>query len=266
MEFIKKHYEKVILAAVLIGLIILLGLMWFVIQHDKQTMADTAQNILPRPQALAALDLSHQDGVMQRLQQPHLLDFSETNKLFNPVQWMKAPNGALQKISTSRQYGPGAAVVAKITPLYFTIRLDSVETNLATPHYKFFVEHQAAPLPAQRHAVPHFAATNDVLKGIFKLVSVQGPPENPDAVTVNLQLPSGESIAVRKDKPFQRIEGYSADVKYDVQQEHAGGKDLRVGDPLNFAGDQYNIIAINQNEVVLLANSNQKQYHLRYSR
>ena len=37
---------------------------------------------------------------------------------------------------------------------------------------------------------------------------------------------------------------------------------VRVGDHLTFAGDDYNVIAIDKNEVKLLAQSNQKKYTL----
>jgi hypothetical protein len=92
--------------------------------------------------------------------------------------------------------------------------------------------------------------------------SVQGAPEDPTALI--LQLPSGESVTVGRNKPFERIEGYSADIQYPPERINANG--LRVGDRLNFAGDQYNIIDINQNEVRLLAQSNQKKYTLPYKR
>jgi hypothetical protein len=38
-----------------------------------------------------------------------------------------------------------------------------------------------------------------------------------------------------------------------------------VGDHLAFAGDDYNVIAIDKNDVILLAQSNQKKYTLPYA-
>jgi len=38
-----------------------------------------------------------------------------------------------------------------------------------------------------------------------------------------------------------------------------------VGADLKFAGDDYNVFAIDENEVILLAHSNQKKYTLRYT-
>src|SRR5271170_9115 len=150
MEFIKKHYEKIILIAVLIGLVGVLVGMWFVIMADKEKMENFTTEVVHRKgQPLPELDFSQQEAMMTRLKEPYQLDFSETNKLFNPVQW-RQKDGQLIKLVTGRELGPYAGAVTKITPLYFSISLDSVETNLTSPRYKIIVEHQAAPLPSQR--------------------------------------------------------------------------------------------------------------------
>jgi hypothetical protein len=268
MEFIKKNYEKIILIAVLIGLVGVLVGMWFVIMADRQKMEDfNSQIIHGKPVLLPPLDMSNQDAILGRVKEPYQLDFSETNKLFNPVQWRKTADGNLIKLPTGRELGPGAAVISKITPLYFSISLDSVETNLTTPRYKISVEHQASSLPYQRRPQAKFAAKGEGVSGFFKVADVKGAPEDPSEL--ELQLPDGKTVAVGKDKPFRVVEGYSADFKYDPPgippAERVNATGLRVGDPLNFGGDQYNIIAIEQNEVVLLAQSNQKKFVLPYS-
>ena len=66
---------------------------------------------------------------LARLQSPYKLDFSTTNKLFNPIQWQKTPDGRLIKICPGNEVGPEAVVITKITPLYLILTLDSIETN-----------------------------------------------------------------------------------------------------------------------------------------
>jgi hypothetical protein len=39
----------------------------------------------------------------------------------------------------------------------------------------------------------------------------------------------------------------------------------RVGDRLSIAGEEYNIVAISENEVVLSAKSNQKKWTIKYN-
>jgi len=96
----------------------------------------------------------------------------------------------------------------------------------------------------------------------FTLVAVKGPPENPDQLVLKL-ADTGATNSLSKSQPFRRVDGYSADLKYPPENYSRTGQ--RVGDHLAFAGDDYNIIAIDKNEVILLAQSNQKKYTLPYA-
>jgi hypothetical protein len=266
MEFIKRNYEKIILSLVLLGLVGALAFMPVVIFYDQQQMADSKNKVThPKPAPLPDLDLFRQQAVMDRLKSPYALDFLTTNKLFNPVQWQKNKDDVLKKITTGNEVGPGAAVVTKITPLYYIISLDSVATNAlgSPPRYTFSVERQAAALPAQRRPQHQYGSVGDKVRDFFSIPKqvVKGPPENPDQLILKL-TDTGVEVTVSKDKPFQRVDGYSADLKYDPDNLKAAGQ--RVGADLKFAGDDYNIIAIDENEVILLAQSNQKKYSLPY--
>jgi hypothetical protein len=261
MDFIKKHYEKILLCAVLLGLVGALVMMGFIIELDKQKSDDVKNTILGgKVQALPELDFTRQTNVLTRLQSQLDLDFSTTNRLFNPVQWQKDVNGNLIKIKTGHEVGAEAAVVTKITPLYFIISLYSVATNEFGARYAFMVEHQGAAFPQQRRPLRHDASVGEK-NAVFTVTNVIGAVESPDAII--LKLSDGEMGTVSKDKPFQREEGYSADLKYDPENLHRSG--LRVGADLKFAGDDYNIVAIHQNEVILSAQSNQKRTTLRYA-
>jgi hypothetical protein len=73
---------------------------------------------------------------------------------------------------------------------------------------------------------------------------------------------TGEIVSVSKDKPFSRVDGYVADLKYDPEGKKWQGE--RVGAELKFAGGGYIIIAIEPNEVIISAESNQKKTTLLY--
>jgi len=261
MDFIKKHYEKIILSLVLVGLVGVLVAMWFVIMHDKEQMEEVKNNVVHgKGQPLPDLNLSRQDAIISRLKEPYRLDFSTTNRLFNPVQWRRGADGKLIKLNTGREMGPGAAVVTKITPLYYVISLNSADTNGIAPRYKISVEHQAALVPSQRRPQAHYASVNDKIPGLGQLQGITGPQEDPTSII--LKMTDGRTLTVDKNKPYKVVEGYTADIKYELEKINATGQ--RVGDHLSFAGDDYNIIAIDQNQVVLLAQSNQKEYILSY--
>ncbi|MBU6409598.1 MAG: hypothetical protein KGR98_04335 [Verrucomicrobia bacterium] len=261
MEFVKKHYEKIILSVILLGLVGVLVGMWFAIMADKQYMANLRTTYFGAPQPLPALSLSREDAAMRRLGEPYQLDFSETNKLFNPVQWERTEQGKLIKLVTGREVGPYAAVITKINRLYFSVQLESVLTNFgAQPRYVLAVQNQAAPYRWQRNVKRHYISKGERINGVFTLTAVTGPPDNPTSLT--LTFPDGRMATLQAGKAWRQVEGYSADLKYSPERITRRG--LRVGDQLNFAGDQYNVIAIDQNTVVLLAQSNQKKYLLRY--
>ena len=268
MEFIKKNYEKIILSLVLLGLVGVLAFMPVLIIYDQQRMRDLRTTYIPsKITPLPPLDLSRQQAVLDRLKSPYGLDFSTTNKLFNPVKWMKTKDGSIAKAAG---LGPNAAVVTNLTPLDFSITLDSVTTNELGARYAFSIEDQSAVFPGQRHARHHYASKGETVpdKTVegknegFTLVDVKGPPENPDQLVLKL-ADTQETVIMSKAKPFRRVDAYTADLKYAPENLTRTG--LRVGDHLSFAGDDYNVIAIDKNGVILLAQSNQKKYILPFT-
>ena len=261
MDFVKKHYEKILLSVVLLGLVGALVFLPFLIISDQDTQRRMKEGIISVKVApLPALDLTRETNVSARLQSPYKLDFSTTNKLFNPVPWQRKADGTLIKGS---QAGPTAAVVTKITPLCLILTLDSIETNEFGARYVISMERQAAVLPAQRGKRQHYASVGEKNE-TFTIAVVNGSPDNPAQLELILQLTdTGERATLSKDKPFRRTDGYSADLKYDLEGKKWQGQ--RIGADLKFAGDDNIIVAINQDTMILLARSNQKKTTLTYS-
>ena len=245
----------------LLGLVGALVMMGFIIVADKEKSEEIKNGFFGgNPKPLQPLDLTRQTQAIQRLQTPLALDFSTKNKLFNPVQWQKDVKGRLIKNTGDNVIGAGAVVVTKITPLYFVATLDSLETNVQPPGYFVSIENQAALQPYARGAVRNFVSAGEKNPAVT-LDHITGAPDNPDQLF--LKLSDGSTVAVSKGKPFRRVEGYSADLKYDP--EGLKWPERRVGADLIFAGDDYNIVAIHQDEVILSAQSNQKRTTLRYA-
>src|SRR5271154_7644429 len=104
MEFIKKHYEKILLSAVLLGLVGALVFLPVLISNDRQKQDDMEREIIHgKPRPLPELDMTRQENVLERLESPYELDFSTTNKLFNPVEWQKDASDNLIKITTGHE-------------------------------------------------------------------------------------------------------------------------------------------------------------------
>jgi hypothetical protein len=261
MDFVKKYYEKIILSAVLLGVVGFLVFLPFVISNDQQRQKDMGDQVVsPRVAPLPPLDLTRQANALERLRSPANFDFSTTNKLFNPVEWKKAANGELMKIKTGNEVVEAAAVT-KITPLYLVVSFDSVETNGIAPRYVVGIEHQAAPNPAMRRSRQHYISKGEK-NDAFALVDVRGAPENPDQLVLKL-ADTGEIAVIAPGKPFQRVDGYAADLKYDPENKKFPGR--RVGASLSFGGEDYIVVAIDADGVILSNQSNQKKTTLRYA-
>ncbi len=135
--------------------------------------------------------------------------------------------------------------------------------------YMIDEERQAATLPAQRVKKPHYASVGEKVgekNEAFSILDVTGLPANPATLKLTAQLmDTGERAALTKDKPFQRVDGYSADLKYDLEKLPRIWPEQRIGADLKFAGDDYIIVAIDQGAVILSARSNQKKTTLIYN-
>jgi hypothetical protein len=102
-------------------------------------------------------------------------------------------------------------------------------------------------------------ATQNTKNEFFTLKEVQGPPEDPTELV--LELADGKKVSIGKDKPYTQVEGYEADLKYTIDSK--AYNNLRVNSPIRFLGEDYIVVAITQNEVVVSARSNDKKYTVR---
>ena len=262
MDFIKKNYDKIILSAVLLGVIGFLVFLPFVISNEQSTLQQVEITITsPSVKPLPPVDLMRQSNVTQRVQSPAGFDFSNTNKLFNPLEWKKAPDGTLIPVKAGSQPA-SAVVVARIMPLYYVISVDSVVTNGVTPRYVIGVERQAAANPAMRRKQQRFVSPDDPKKDVFTLLQVKGVPENPGELVLKL-ADTGETVSIAPGKPYQRADAYAADLRYDPERKNFPGR--RVGSAISFGGGDYIVVAIDDDEVVLFDESNQKKTTLRYA-
>jgi hypothetical protein len=251
MDWLKKNYEKLILGVVLVVALGAVAAVPILISRTRTELDNQRNSILRRPiKPLPPLDLAPQEAVVQRLEVPLNLDLGRPHNLFNPVQWQRTPDGRLIKLEKGTEVGPEAAVLVATTPLYLILTLDSVGpiTDGVPSGYLIGIERQAAPVPADRRKRQSFVRLNEKREGLFTLREVQGPPDNPTALILELG-DSGERISLSKDQPYRRVEGYLADIRYDPEKRSFNGR--RVGDRITIAGEDYNIVAITENEVVV---------------
>mgnify|MGYP000392139622 CR=1 FL=1 len=255
MDLIKKHWEKILLGVVLVGLAGVALWLPFKIGAEKQGLQEVRDRLLaPRVEELPPLSFTEAEALLVRAQTPLVLDFGTGHRLFNPVLWQKRSDGAPFKVETGREVGPAAVVPVKTTPLFTILTLDNVTTNESGVRYAIGLERQAAPRAADRRKRQQFLSVGQKTE-FFLLRAVRGPAADPDAVVLEWNE-TGEEMVVGRDRPFRRVDGHLADLRYPPENRLWSSR--RVGDKLTFGGEEYNIVAITETEVVLSARSGKK--------
>jgi len=260
MQFLKKHYEKILLGMVLAGLIGVLVFMLFYIASDKQAMEENVNSLInPKVKPLADLDLSTNAASMTRLQTPFELDFDTANKVFNPFEWQKTQDGRMVRKAS---LGAKVAEVTGITPLYLILSLESVKTNEFGVRYVIGVENQASSSPSKRRKQQRYISLGDKPNDTFALQDVKGPADSPTSLVLKL-VESGDLVTVTPGQPFRRVDAYMADFKYDPEKKVYRGQ--QAGNRVSFGGTDYVVVEVNRNELILADQSNQKKTSLPFT-
>ncbi len=267
MDFLKKHYEKVLLGVVLLGLAAGAAFLTLMIPSERAKLQAQSEEIINRPaKPLEALDLSKSTFLIERMGGAGCLDLSNSNKVFNTLPWLRKgeDNTTLRKLSSGNQIGPEAIEVIKISPLYTTIVFEAVlapPTADTSARYDFTVEKEAAAKSSQRTR-KHYPAPLNGKTDTFVLREVKGPPDNPTELVIEM-TDTGERVSLSKEKPYKRVDGYEADLKYPPDNKTWSKQRVGAGGPgmpaVVIASESFIVVAISKNEVVLSAKSNNKK-------
>ncbi|HXT12275.1 MAG TPA: hypothetical protein VN873_11990 [Candidatus Angelobacter sp.] len=256
MQFLKKNYEKIVLAVVVIaalGVVVFLPIM---VSNEKQKLNDLEHSATPLPKTVAPIDLSSQDAFLQRGKTPVTLNLMDPHKIFNPYRW-QLKNGKVFENPAGREVKQ--LMVTRISPLYevFSFVAASVAPGLPT-HYAIGIKHEAAATISGRNVkvtnVPMHQTTNN-----FTVIAAQGPADDPTGVTLKLS-DTQKTVTISRDQPYQRVEGFTADLVYPPDNRTFLNKRKTDPAPICFAGECYKIVDIEESEVVLLQLSNQKTW------
>ena len=257
MQFVKKHYEKILLSIVLLGLAAAAALMPFKVASERANMEDRKKQLLqPTVKPLVPLNLSTNATVLARLQSKISFPLGGEHNLFNPVRWQQKADGGLIK---SSQTGISALQVTNIQPLHLIVTFDEVVGMGDNLRYKITITTETER-PAKKEVR---TATKGTKNNLFTVKDVSGPPEDPTALEIILAKDK-DPISISRGMPYSRVIGYTADLDYKPEPK-LGHKGLRNKDQIIIPGETYNIVAISQDEVVLSASSNAKQTTIKAS-
>jgi len=251
MEFLKKHYEKVLLGVVLLGLTAGAVSLPLMISGERQAEIDKTNEIVKRaPKPLEPIDLKSTEDLLARASARPALDLASSNRVFNSMPWQKRPDGSIFKV-TPGNTGPEAVTILKLTALHTTITLDTISSSDSGVRYLIGVEREAAAAVANRKKKQYSASLNQK-NDSFVVREVKGAPENPSELILELN-DTNERVSVTRDEPDRK--------NWPGVRVGAGGP-LTL--PIMIAGESYIVVAINKGEVVLSAKSNNKKTVVAY--
>ncbi len=241
MEFLKKHYEKILLSFVLLCLAVTAA--WFQIKINAEKERSQQYIItLTKPKELKPLDLTTNQATLQRLQNPPSIELYGVHNLFNPVSWKVKSDGSFLKIVKE---GVDALTATKIQPLFMELNYE----RASGAGYWIGVKSKSVKKPSV------YAKLNEK-KDLFKITEVKGPAEDPDELVLEL-TENQQAVSISKGKPFQKVEAYSADLRYEPDNKNFPNQ--QVNSIITFGGESYKIIAINERDVRVSAISTDKR-------
>lgn len=279
MEFLKNHYEKLILSLVL--LLMAGGAVMLVLEagsvesqlaeFKKPLVAQDGQKPPPPDPLPFRIALSN-------AQQPRLLDLNRDHRVFNPELWLVDTNGNL---IPGREVGPHKLVVTRIEPLNLKLELGITITDQRTTYvFRGVKEYESTPSQQRIPNTPiDLARTNAVVldrnRKILALVrEIKNPGENAE---IHYDLSIGGEIKpmppLTKAAPVSTVIEYSAALEYKPENLKWPYRVppqpplppvvppqllMRRDAPLYFAGDTNIIIEVTASNVVVKAVSNDK--------
>lgn len=255
MDFLKKHYEKLILSVVLLGLAIVAAFLPMKVNQEKEKEDQRKSELInPKIVPLAPVDLSTNQKVLAKVKAPINFDIAGRHNLFNPVTWVQKPNGEFIKVQTGNEIGIGALEVTAINPLQLVLTIDEVLPTAGAggaTEYKYQIGLLREGAGSKMARAMSKGGSD---RNIGTLKDVLGPPENPTGLVIT--LPNRTQVTISKEKPYTEIIGYSADLFYEPSRFSRKG--AKKGDPLLLGTEAYTIHNIEKDVVTFQAKSNQK--------
>ena len=259
MEQVKEHYEKAILGLAMLALVyVAYGVLT---DNSEEAIAEQVQArsrpALEQKKEMPPMEMRGYHATLARLEKAETLNLSNPHNLFNPVQWRVTRQGTTLKVELGNEIGAGAIELSETRPLYLKIEYRGTTGTAQNTRYRFAVTREAAETKKKRLRMTTTAQLNDKdTRDLFTMIKIVGDPADPTAFELQLANNAG-NITVEKGKLFQRIDGYTATLKYAPDNKTYANK--RVRDKLFFADDGHNIVAIGKREVVLSTASTSKR-------
>ena len=269
MEFLKSHYEKLILGVMLllmaVGAVILVLEVGTVQEELQKFKAMSLGNDGKPPQPE---DLSGLIKALTQVTNPPKVEFTKVHKVFNPDAWYVTTNGDL---IAGTNVGVERLIVVSITPQQLIVDSpqlgstnagrESVKVNVTRQFMKTVADQGKKTITLPLNAT-NFSNTldpaNKAQSPLLFVREVSGTAEN---LEVKLELvESGKDptkFTISKTQGFAHVIEYVTHIVYPVESNYVW-RAARKGQPLSFAGDTNIVVDITATNVVVRAISNDK--------
>lgn len=252
MNFLKQHYEKLLLAVFLLALAGAAAVLPFLITQTKEEVKTTLASPRRTPAPYEPEDLGPLRSNLTQEAAPVDLQLTGEHNLFNPVEWDQRPNGPPYPVTL---LDPEKVIkIDAIEPLYTRAEFDSVQGSSPDVKYIFYITLEASENASyrrpRRRALELHRSYDD---HPFILREVRGPATNPSELVLTLKDTREEAI-VQPGKPYERVDGYKADMRVTEPTEQTL-RDKYVGDHFKIDRKDYIIVAIDENSVTVEAKS-----------
>lgn len=267
MEFLKSHYEKIILGVVLLlmaaGAVVLVMEVSSVeaeLKKFKDNPVGGGSGKPPPPENFTNLVKA-----LQQAANPPAVEFTKVHKVFNPDTWYVDTNGNL---IAGTNVGVGRLIIQSITPLQLRVENPQiVSTNAGRESVKVTVTKEFAlklqdqgkkPITLSLNATNASNTLDPVNKLQLFVREIGGTPESPE-LKMELLDPSKDPLrfTVSKAQGFTTVVEYVAFIVYPVESNFVW-RAARKGQPMPFAGDTNIVVEITASNVVVRAISNDK--------
>jgi hypothetical protein len=259
MEFLKKHYEKMVLCVVLLGLAG--AVLWMKSALEQVKTSVTTGDVSGPPRRSAPptnLDLSADQQSLAQVTNPPPLLLSGVHNLFNPVTWKRRSNGDLFKILKT---GPDALVVLNIVPLYMIITFESADPPIYHLSIQSNVDLKMPKPPPAYRVRPRIG--EKINSAPFVILGIKGAENDPTEINLEIKATGETNVWVSKSKPYQQVESYIADLKYDPDAltllKQKAGNEIRLDN------DPYNIVEITNDAVRVQARRTTKVTEIKWT-
>lgn len=270
MQFLLRHYEKIVLSVVLVALVVAAVMLTMTAQKERARMREGIKEISEqRSKGMTIPARTRYTNSLAVATNPPTLDLGNPHLLFNPVLWKARPDGRLLANKDGATIGVGAVAVRAIRPLKFQIKYTGKVRVLGDrASYQFEIVQEAS---LDKFGRPERPRTRYISEGrslgeytyadtnaTYTLTGIVGSAEMPEQFLIGIgEEGAAERITITPSEPFTEVRGHVVDLYYPPEEK--AFEKQRIGDRIAVDGELYNVIAISENQVVLEAQRNQKR-------